>query len=72
MYDFQRPLEYRYLNLDTRKFYPNNEELRNSVPKGFSMAIPNWAYYQCLIAASSKEFTREEAIQVCIELSFPS
>ena len=63
-------IKYRYLNMDTEKFYPDGSTLIESVGKsGLHRAIPNYTNSQVLYAASNKHFEEIDAIQLCRKLS---
>ena len=55
-------IKYRYLNMDTEKFYPDGSTLIESVGKsGLHRAIPNYTNSQVLYAASNKHFEEIDA-----------
>ena len=61
-------VDYRYLNLDTKKFVNTQEELIKQIPQGHVKAIPN-IHGQVLMAASKSDFTECEAIIKCKRLT---
>ncbi len=66
MIDPQEPIEYRYLNLDTKKFCEDQGELSTQIGKGGLLrAIPAKAFSQVLIAGSRAHFTEAFARYIC-------
>ena len=68
--DGSTPINYRYLNMDEKKFYPDGGALIESVGEsGLHRAIPNYTNNQVLIAAGRKHFEAVEAIQLSRKLT---
>jgi len=69
-------IEYRYLNMDKRKFYSGYKSLiaslRNSDFLSYMLrTIPNVPKYnQCLIVGGLQCFTKQQAINLCREIAF--
>jgi hypothetical protein len=54
-------IEYRYLNLDTKKFVRSQPELVEQVGRtGTLRSLLSYKHDQCLIGASSRHFTEVE------------
>ncbi len=69
--NYDVPIDYRYLNLDNKTFYPSQVELTDSMgKKGFLKSFDNGPELnQVLIAGSQREFTQCEAILTCRKLT---
>lgn len=62
-------IDYRYLNIDTKKFHPSQAELVESIGEcGFIRAISN-LHGQVLYAASNEYFSECAAILTCRRLT---
>jgi len=70
MIDPNKPLDYGYLNLDTREFASSQSELIEQIGKiGTIQSFPSTDGSQILFAASRRHFTRCEAIITCQKLT---
>ena len=68
-YDPSTPIEYRYLNMDTKRFVRTQTELIEGKCGGLVRAIPNYEHNQVLYAASRNHFTEAEAILLCRKIA---
>jgi len=71
MRDLLTPLDYRYLNMDEKKFYPSAEKLLESLQGKMCMSktLTDYEHNQVLYAAGSQPFGRTEARMTCQQLT---
>lgn len=56
-------IEYRYIDMDTKKIVKDQETLSGQLPKGSLLrAIPSYNYNQVLIAGGQHYFSESDAI----------
>jgi len=67
--DAEKPISYRYLNMNTREFVSSNADFAESFrgKKHMLRVIPN-EEGQILVAAGASEFSEREAIMMCNKL----
>ena len=64
--DDSKPIEYRFLNMDTREFTEDQGELVKQLrPGALLRALENVEYNQVLIAGGMKHFSEVEARMTC-------
>ncbi len=66
----EKPISYRYLNMNTREFVASNADFAKAFrgKKHMLRVIPSTEYAQILVAAGESEFSEQEAIMMCTKL----
>ena len=65
-----KPIEYRFLNMDTKRFADGQCELVKQLrPGALLRALDNIKYNQVLIAGGMKHFSETEARMTCQRLT---